>query len=344
MAKNEPMFNLNILMIGTRATGKTTYLTCVYGLSSEGFLFNDGGCKVTLDLAEESSSVAYSTIAKIRGYWRNLSEGKSSITGTQIERFQYPFIMEYQNTSIFTGDTRPLPLLKLNWTDARGGSYDDLTLDDGNGRRCLIDALRSDISNKTYNAIMVFCKWEDVLFDKTQTDNKNEIDRIEFVNIIKSIIELKSTYPKLPVVLIVTHSAEELQDEKKLRKMDKEVIAQAEILNERKDKVRSVLRRIANDYGKASLNFPEFFVDSIISSKASDNVVEAVGLDGVRKPMISILGQCADIITDVIAKAESRPKSRSTIRWEKFKNVFVRPESDRLIEAFRKARAIMGMI
>ena len=62
MAKN-PMFSLNILMIGTRATGKTTYLTCTYGRSSDGALFDDGKCKVTLDLANEGSNVSQKSVA-----------------------------------------------------------------------------------------------------------------------------------------------------------------------------------------------------------------------------------------------------------------------------------------
>ena len=344
MSKKEPMFSLNILMIGTRATGKTTYLTCTYGKSSEDALFDDGKCKVTLDLAENSSYVSQTNSEKIKRYWRDLHKGESSIMGTQMERFQYPFIMKYQNKAIFSGDTHPLPLLKLNWTDARGGSFDALTLDDANGKRFLLDALKNDIKNKTYNAIMVFCKWEDVLFERTQTDGKNEIDRLEFVSIIKSIVELKSTYPRLPVVLIITHGAEEIADEKRLRERSEEVKEHTNRLYERKDKVRNVLDRIANDFGKASLNFPVFFVDSVMNAKFSPYMVEYVGLDEVRKPMISILGQCAEIITDVIEKAERRPKSRGIIAREKIKKLFVRPESERLVEAFRKAKAIMGMV
>lgn len=343
MAKN-PMFNLNILMIGTRATGKTTYLTCTYGRSSDGALFDDGKCKVTLDLADEGSNVSQRSVEKINKHWRDLKNNHSSIMGTQMDRFQYPFIMKYQNKSFFTGDTHPLPLLKLNWTDARGGSYDALTLDDANGKRYLIDALKSDIRDKKYNAIMVFCKWEDVLFDRTQTDKKNEIDRLEFVNILKSIIELKSSYANLPVVLIVTHGAEEIANEKNLSIKSQSVKDQTELLLDRKERVRNVLTRIANDYGRASLNFPVFFVDSVLSARFSPEFIERVGLDGVRKPMISILGQCADIITDVIISVESRPRSQSIRRQEKIKSFFVRPETDRLIEAFRKARAIMGMV
>ncbi|MBO5304752.1 MAG: hypothetical protein J6A99_03640 [Clostridia bacterium] len=343
MAKN-PMFSLNILMIGTRATGKTTYLTCTYGRSSDGALFDDGKCKVTLDLANEGSNVSQKSVAKINKYWRDLKSNKSSIMGTQMERFQYPFIMKYQNKSFFTGDTHPLPLLKLNWTDARGGSYDALTLDDANGKRYLIDALKNDIRDKKYNAIMVFCKWEDVLFESSQTDKKNEIDRLEFINIIKSIVELKSAYASLPIVLIVTHGAEEIANEKNLSLRSPAVKEQTELLYDRKEQIRNVLTRIANDYGRASLNFPVFFVDSVLSARFSPEFIENVGLDGVRKPMISILGQCADIITDVIFSVERRPKSQSVKRQERIKSFFVRPETDRLIEAFRKARAIMGMV
>ena len=145
-------------------------------------------------------------------------------------------------------------------------------------------------------------------------------------------------------MLIIPVYAEEIADEKRLRERSEEVKEHTNRLYERKDKVRNVLDRIANDFGKASLNFPVFFVDSVMNAKFSPYMVEYVGLDEVRKPMISILGQCAEIITDVIEKAERRPKSRGIIAREKIKKLFVRPESERLVEAFRKAKAIMGMV
>ncbi|MEG2451196.1 MAG: hypothetical protein RSB09_05610, partial [Clostridia bacterium] len=208
--------------------------------------------------------------------------------------------------------------------------------------------ITSAINENKYNAIMLFCKLDDIIqkstsiYEKTNTN----IGRIGVSNIIASIIEIRNNVDKkIPIVLIITHGAGKYANVKRFNKKTTDEFEN--FVYESKETVINILTEIARQYNK-SFDIPWFYIDSVLAANNAKKYRSIEGMDDVRLPMLALFAQSGNIFNDIIAQRTDAPKRRTAgIKMadfgEKLHEMIWRSMDDRLREALELSADVTGI-